>query len=118
MIGSWCLIEPDMETWDDIVHPTYYNILDPITGKKKLRPKSEWLQLKARPEKQYLKGYLKHVGRPLKGETLELSQGDYIVYTPGADFEIEVEGRKYFVIRQSYIEGIIEREKTPALTVV
>jgi len=118
MIGSWCLVEPDMETWDDIVYPTYYDIIDPITNKKKLRPKEEWIQVKKRPEKQYLKGHLKHVGTPLKDIKRQLNQGDYIVYTPNADFEIEVEGKKYFAIRQNHIEGVIEKVPKPALEVV
>jgi hypothetical protein len=117
MIGGWCLVEPDMETWDDILRPTYYqDITDPVTGKPMVRPKNEWLQIKKAPEQEYLRGYLKHVGTPLKGKETQLKSGDYIVYTPDADFEVEIEGRTYFAIRQNHIEGVIEVDKTPALT--
>lgn len=118
MIGSWCLVEPDVESWDDIVYPTYYDIIDPHTKKKKLRPKSEWIQVKKVPENQYLRGHLKHVGTPLTGTKCDLKQGDYIVYTPNADFEIQVEGKTYFAIRQNHIEGVIEQTKKPALEAV
>lgn len=113
MVGSWCLVEPDLETWEDIYQPTYYDIIDPITKRRKPKPQSEWIQLKVAPEKQYLRGRLKHVGKALKGKTCELKQGDYIVYSPDADFEIEVEGKKYLAIRQNHIEGILEKKTHP-----
>lgn len=100
--STYVLIEPDMETWDDILVPTYSNIMGK-DGKPQLRPKDKWLVRKVAPEKKYLLGFVKHVGSPLKGETCDLQPDDHIVYRRLADWVNKIEGRPYFAILQKYI---------------
>ena len=52
MIGGYTLIEPDMETWDDILLPIYrisngVPLVDK-NGNKIKNPKEKWIQRKVR----------------------------------------------------------------------
>lgn len=102
MIGSHVLIDPIMESWDEILHPTYYDIKDKF-GKKIPRPKSEWLQIKTAPAKKDRQGIVAHIGSPLRGEKCYLSAGDKILFKPNMRNLITIEGKKYFVMRQDQI---------------
>jgi co-chaperonin GroES (HSP10) len=100
--STYTLVEPDMETWEDIFVPTYSNIKGP-DGKFILKPKDQWLQKKVMPEKKYLLGFVRHVGTPYKGETCDVSVGDRIVYRRSADWTNAIEGKDYFAILQRHI---------------
>jgi hypothetical protein len=102
--SSYTLIEPDMETWEDIQIPTYSNLVGP-DGKKKLKPKDQWLVTKAAPESKYLLGYVRHIGNPLKGTTCDLVTGDRIIYRRQANWTNKIEGKDYFAILQKHIIG-------------
>lgn len=107
--ATWTLVEPDMETWDDILIPTYFPAN--LTGGKKVqRPKKEWLAMKSRPDAKLLQGFVRHVGPPLIGDELDLKQGQKILYKKDADFRVTIEGQEYFLIKQKDIEVIIEEE--------
>lgn len=112
MIGSWVLIEPEWESFDDILVPVYYP-LELTGGKKKLKPKSQWIQTKTEPEADELKGFVRHVGTPLKGQECYVKSGDHIFFMKGSKLNVEVEGKKYYVMRQHRIEAKIEGVSRP-----
>jgi len=103
-IGGYTLIDPDFETWDDILVPTYSNIMGQ-DGKPQLRPKSQWIQKKVAPTYKYLTGYVRHVGSPLLGDETEIEVGQKIWYRQNADWQVKIEERDYFVVRQRHIIG-------------
>lgn len=108
MIGSYCLIEPDMESYEDILLPVYYPI--EITGGKKVpKPKSEWIQMKVEPEAKALRGFVRAVGSPFKGEECYVKPGDHILYENGSKLTVNIEGKKYLAIRQHRLMGVIEK---------
>lgn len=103
-IGGYTLIDPDFESWEDILVPTYSEILDGL-GQKQLKPKELWIQRKLAPEYKYLTGYVRHVGTPLQGDELEIEPGQKIWYRKNADWMVKIEDRDYFVVRQRHIIG-------------
>jgi hypothetical protein len=104
MVGSYTLIEPDYETWEDILVPTYTMFKDKH-GKFIPRPKEQWIQKKVEPGYRHLKGFVRHVGEPFKMDKREVNVGDHIVYKKNFNWEMEIEGKRYFAIRQRHIEG-------------
>lgn len=103
-IGSYTLIEPDMETWEDISVPTYSNIKGK-DGKPMLKPKEQWLVKKVAPGAKYLLGFVRHVGTPLKGTECDVQAGDRIIYRRMADWRNIVEGKEYYAILHRHIVG-------------
>jgi len=59
---------------------------------------------------QYLKGLVVAVCSPMKGENIDFNVGDTIIYAPHADWEVEIEGKKYYVMRYWDIEAMIKNE--------
>jgi hypothetical protein len=108
-IGSWTLIVPDYESWDDILVKTYSHLIDK-EGNKILKPKDEWIQKKSAPGYKFLKGYVRHIGSPFRGDLCYNEEGDQILYQRNADYSIEVEGNSYFAIRQRHIMGKFAKE--------
>lgn len=51
-------------------------------------------------EPKFLEGIVKHIGRPCGLETVDIAPGDHILYTTDSDFENEIEGEKYFVMKR------------------
>lgn len=107
-IGSYTLVIPDMETWPTILKPTYYPFLD-RNQKPKKRPKSEWLQVKLFPTAKALRGFVAHVGKPLKGDKCEIKNGDMIIYRNNADWTVTIEGKDYYVMRQRHILAVLKK---------
>lgn len=107
MIGSWCLVEPDMETWESISIPTPETlngkpVLDKY-GKVQMKPKDQWLVAKSAPDRIYLRGWLRHIGSPLKGDVQEVQRGAYVFFRPKTDTVLKVEGVDYFRMIQRNI---------------
>lgn len=107
MIGGYVLVEPDMETWDDISIPipevVNGTVLLGPDGKPVMKPKSQWLVTKAQPEERDLQGWVRYVGKPMRGDTCLLETGDYVHFRPLADTKIVFEGQEYFRMRQRHI---------------
>jgi len=103
-IASYVLCDPDMESWEDIFVPTKSGLKDKH-GKDILKPKDQWIQKKVKPEHKFLTAFVRHVGKPLKGDNLEFEVGQKIWYRRNADWMNKIEGRDYFVIRQRHITG-------------
>lgn len=101
-IGSHVLIDPVFESWESILRPTYYDFKDKF-GKPMERPKSEWLQVKTAPKQIDRQGIIKHIGSPLKGETCQLKPSMKVLYKPNLKNLLEIEGEKYFIMRQDQI---------------
>ena len=111
MVAGYTLVEPEYETLDDILIPVYTNMVDQ-DGKRIPKPKDQWIQTKKAPEYRDLKGTVRHVGEPLKGDVCEVKEGDKIIYRKNADWMVKIEGVDYFAIRQRHILGrILEEEK-------
>lgn len=111
MIGSYVLVEPNFETWEDISIPTPETIngkvlLDPSTGKPKLKPKDQWMVVKSQPKEKYLQGWVVHTGSPLKGDKSFLQPGMYVFLQLHGDTKIEFEGKPYYRLRQRHIMSI------------
>jgi hypothetical protein len=107
-IGSYVLVEPDWESLDDILRPTYEltGLLDDQgQPMKRLKPKDQWLQIKPAPNYHSLTGFVRHIGSPFIGDKCENQVGQKIVYRRNADWMMEIEGEKYFAIRQRHILG-------------
>jgi hypothetical protein len=114
-VGSYVLVEPDMETEDDILIPIAVmggdgKPLRDATGAPILKPKDQWLRRKPRPTEKYLRGFVRHVGEPLNGDVCEISMGQLIYYRVNADWKNIIEGKEYFVIRQKHIVGRVEKQ--------
>lgn len=107
MIGSHCLIQPDMETWEEIMTPTFRTANGkPLTdqdGNPILNSEDKWLLHKVEPEARYLQGYVVAVGSPLKGDICEIERGDKIWYHKNADWSVRIEGQWYYMIKQRHI---------------
>ena len=54
-----------------------------------------------------LKGEIIAVGKGTKDEEMVLAQGDHVLYGKYAGTEIELDGEKYLIIRQSDVLAII-----------
>ncbi|HDZ13606.1 MAG TPA: hypothetical protein ENH60_01745 [Pricia sp.] len=107
-IGSYALIRPDMESWDEIIVPTYFTspegkVLKDKFGKKIEKPREKWLQIKQAPEAKHLLGFVEHIGSPLRGDKRQVNPGDHIYYRHNADWVVNIEGEDYYMIRQRHI---------------
>jgi hypothetical protein len=113
-IGSHVLVEPDLETWEEILLPIAEALMvdgKPVPvrnadGTVKMKPKSEWIQKKVEPEEKYLRGWVRHIGTPLNGDKCSLKAGDYVYFQKHANTKIEVEGKVYYRMLQRRIFGI------------
>lgn len=101
-IGGHILIDPVFETWDHILKPTFYNFNGP-DGKPAPRPKSEWIAVKTAPKHIDREGVVKHIGTPLKGQRCALKPGTRVLYKPKLQNMVDIEGEKYFIMRQDQI---------------
>lgn len=101
-IGSNILIDPVFETWENTFKKTYYPYND-RTGKPMVRPKKDWIQIKVAPKHVEREGVIKHIGSPLRGEKCVLKEGMKVLYKPKLQNLLDVEGNKYFIIRQNQI---------------
>lgn len=107
MIGGYCLIEPDLESWEETLIPVAEvvngKVLEDKYGNPILKPKDQWIIRKIQPEAKYLRGTVINVGSPLKGDDDTLREGDKIMYRPNADWQMNIEGHKFFCIQQRHI---------------
>lgn len=55
-----------------------------------------------------LEGTIVAAGRGTKDEEMELHVGDHVLYTKYAGTEIEHEGQKYLIMRQSDVVAVIK----------
>lgn len=102
MFGSYVLIEPIYEEWKDILRPTYYPFPDK-NGKRIRRPEKEWIQTKVAPEADNLRGVVKKVGLPLRGDTCSIKMGMTVAFRPIAGVYRNIEGKEYMIMRQNQI---------------
>lgn len=115
-IGSYVLVEPDMESIEDILIPIAVMGADgkPLRhpdGSPVLQTKDKWLQKKVAPSAKPLRGWVRHIGSPLEGDVCELQVGQMIYYRPNADWQNNIEGTDYYLIRQKHIIGrVIDSE--------
>lgn len=72
--GEWCLVEPDMEDWSEIMSP-------------------KGIYMKPRPEAKHLRGIMRHFQH-----RDDIREGDKIIYMKGADWLLKIEGKKYYAI--------------------
>jgi co-chaperonin GroES (HSP10) len=79
MQGGWVLVEPDMETWEEIQTPS-------------------GIYKKPSPEAKYLLGFVRHM-QPRE----DLSIGDRIMYMHDADAPMKVEGVDYYCMNRNEI---------------
>lgn len=102
MQGDWCLVEPNVETWEDISIPTPV-ILNgkPMTnpdGSVRMRTKEEWIVKKSQPENKPLEAFMRYFS-----PFCDLQQGDKIIYNYGANWPVKVEGVEYFAVQRDDI---------------
>lgn len=74
MQGGWCLVEPEMETWEEIT--TKAGII-----------------MKPFPEAKTLRGKMRHMQY-----REDLKEGDRVLFHKGADWRLKVEGKEYYAI--------------------
>ncbi len=63
-------------------------------------------ELHDKPE--YLTATVAFICKPMKGETIGIIPGDKIIYDIHADFEVEIEGKNYYVMKYWDIIGKLE----------
>lgn len=112
-IGSYTLVEPDMESIEEILIPIARMGADgkamrDDAGRPIMKPKSEWLQKKVAPSAKYMRGWVRHVGTPLEGDICEVKKDQLVYYRPNADWTNVIEGKEYYAIRQRHIVGRVE----------
>ena len=110
MIGSYVMVEPDMETWEDISIPTPEVVdgkvlLNP-DGSQRLKPKEQWIVTKQMPGERYLVGWVRHTGTALRGDREFLKPGMYVAFQKFANTKMRFEGFTYFRMRQRHILAI------------
>lgn len=102
MQGNWCLVEPNVDTWEDISIPTPVVVNGkPLTnpdGSIRMRPKEEWIVKKSQPENKPLEAFMRHF-TPF----CDLQEGDKIIYAQGANWPVTVERKEYLAIQQGDI---------------
>lgn len=104
-IGSYVLVEPDREEWTDILKPTYSNIKDK-DGNYILKDRSQWIQTKVVPGFKHLKGWVRHIGKPLKNDLPgDFKVGDHIIHARHADYLTTIENFDYYPVAQRHILG-------------
>lgn len=83
MQGDWVLVEPNMESWQDIQSPS-------------------GIYKKPAPEAKYLEATVRHI-KPRS----DLKRSDRVYYEPVADVPLKVEGRWYYCMKESEILCLI-----------
>ncbi len=81
MQSGWVLVEPDMETWEEITTPS-------------------GIITKVKPEAKALRGFIRHIRN-----RNDMKPGQHIIYVSDADWTIKVEGKEYYVIQENDIIG-------------
>lgn len=79
MQAGWVLVEPDMETWDEIT--TKAGVIK-----------------KVKPEAKVLQGFIRHIRN-----RSDMKPGQHILYTMNADWALKIEGKEYYVIQEDDI---------------
>jgi co-chaperonin GroES (HSP10) len=95
--GEWCLVRPDMETWEDITSPSGV-IMKAAPGAKFEAQKdenNEFIGYKMVIEGKYLQGFIEHI-RPRP----DLKAGDKILYQRNADYTVIIEGEPLYVMKE------------------
>ncbi|MEJ7644302.1 MAG: hypothetical protein WKF87_06885 [Chryseolinea sp.] len=115
MIGSYVMVEPDLETWDDISIPTPETINGQLLvdehGKTIYKPKEHWLVTKQMPTEKYLRGWVRHCGSALNGDKEFLQTGMYVFFQRFANTKMTFEGFTYFRMRQRHIFAIDHKKQ-------
>jgi co-chaperonin GroES (HSP10) len=102
-IGGWVLLKPIYEDWQDVYKKTYYPYLDRL-GHKIERPQKEWIQLKAAPEVENMRGNVAHIGTPLKGEVCDIKPGMTVLFRRMKKVHMsKIEDVEYIVLGQDQI---------------
>lgn len=115
MIGAYVLVEPDMESWDDISIPIPQTVNGKVLmdkfNKPIMKPKEQWLVTKSQPQQRFLQGWVRHIGSPLLGDELDgLREGLYIHFRPRTDTRLDFEGKEYFRMRQRHINAYVKNK--------
>lgn len=77
--GGWCMLEPDMQTWEEITTPSGI-VKQPF------------------PHAKYLLGYVRHISK-----RDDVKAGDHVIYQRNADYNLSIEGKDYLVMREDDI---------------
>lgn len=98
-IGSNTLIDPNKESFEETLVPTYYKNPD-AQGNRVQKPKDQWIMKKVFPENKERQGTIMHVGTPLLGDDNDLNVGDQVLYKINLRNMFKIEGNDYIVLRQ------------------
>jgi hypothetical protein len=106
-IATHVLVDPERETFRDILAPTFYPTPGP-DGQPVPRPESEWIMKKAFPENKPRQGTIAHVGKPFRGDLPTMQEGMKVLLKLNIKNLYTIEGREYIVIPQSKILAKID----------
>jgi len=97
-VGSWTLLEKYVEETYDTVEVGNQRV-EAIVSKSGLVT-----GLFKKPSQKY--AVVRHIGKPLEGVMpLDITKGDKVVLEKNSNFENEIEGKKYYTVKQEYIVG-------------
>lgn len=97
-IGSWTLLEKYIEETYDTVEVSGKRV-EAIVAKSGLVT-----GLYKKPSQKY--AIVRHIGKPLgDSNPLNITKGDKVLLEKNSNFENEIEGKKYYTVKQEYILG-------------
>ncbi len=91
-----------------LIQPLWEDGVEDLGNGQKGKMTASGIVTELHDKPKYLEGIVRHVCSPLKGEEMEIQSGDKIIYVPNADYEVEIEGEKYYVMKYWDVLGKTE----------
>lgn len=96
-----------------LIEPAWEDGVEDLGDGKRGKISSSGLVTELHDKPKYLEGIVRHIPTPMHGECVEVVPGDRIIYEKNSDWEVEIEGKKYYVMRYWDIMGKLEHTDSP-----
>lgn len=110
MVGGWVFLQPVFRDWGKALIPTYYEYVGP-DGSKVAKPKDQWMVAMLSPRPEKMKGIIRHVGKPLKGDSFDFKTGDEVFVKRIPKWRYQYKGIDYMLLHQWDILAKISKIK-------
>lgn len=91
-----------------LIDPLWEDGVEDLGDGKRGKLSSSGLVTELHDKPKYLEGIVRYVCQPMKGEDIPVVPGDKILYPQHADWEVEIEGKKFYVMKYWEIEAKFE----------